>query len=168
MHHGFSQYSCTYYIDCWVCKVDYINQFICVKLSLIISTGPANCYNHFLNKILSVYSRHPIRNYGIYLVREMFFLRKYELWRFTHQIQIQLVMSITILKRVCGIYYPFKLFRRKRVYFVVNFGRLPYQLDLEFKWPGEPMKNIPQNIRMIVETKKRWVQNPSGGFFTSK
>ena len=102
-------------------------------------------------------------------------------------------MRIPLLNRVCGISYPVKLCRRQRVCFRCGLWEdslLPsnwVQLNLDspswicifvlqnstFRHLSLTLssleslcKNKPPTIRMIYESKKRRVQNPSGGFFT--
>ena len=89
---------------------------------LIIIPGPANCDNHFWNKIFITYIVYSIWNYGLYIVSKHVFLwenvcRSYQMWLMTHQSQIQLVLKIKILKRVYRISYPLKFYRRQRVCF---------------------------------------------------
>ena len=114
----------------------------------------------------------------------------------THQIQIQLILRITLLNGVCGISHPLRLCRKKGSIFGGDFGRLLSclpntmtwifillhgsvffaksvvgilrQLRLTLSILESLYKNKPTNIRMIDEAKKRWVQNPYGDFFTCR
>ena len=58
-----------YLVYWWrVWKLEYIIQFICVQLSLIVIPVPYNCANNFWNKTFSTYSCHSIINDGLYHV----------------------------------------------------------------------------------------------------
>ena len=56
--------------------------------------------------------------------------QSYQLLLMTYQIQIQLVLSISLLKRVCGISHPLKLFKKGHI-FGVAFGRILSLLPTE-------------------------------------
>ena len=75
--YGFIQCSSTYFIDWWCWKLEYIIQFICVELYIIIIPGPDNCANPLWKNLLSTYSCHSTGYDGIYLVGEDVFLWPY-------------------------------------------------------------------------------------------
>ena len=121
--------------------------------------------------------------------------QSYQLWLTTHQIQIQLVLRITILKKVCHIPRPLNFSRKQRVYFLCdlweasllpsNWAYLnlyssswfyifffqsqllePYTIELDLSILESLCKNKPPNIRMVAEARNIRVKNISGGFFT--
>ena len=113
----------------------------------------------------------------------------------THQSQIQLFMSITLLKRLFGTSYTLKSRRIQRVFiwfglwetsfwssnwvylnldsiiwFCIFFAKSVVgtlgHLIMTLSILVSLCKNIPPHIRIIDEVKKQWVQNTSGVFFT--
>ena len=136
-----------------------------------------------------------ILSFNVYYFDKCENLQSYQLLIITHQSQIQLVLRIPLLSRVCYISYPLTLCIRKGSIFGMAFGGdsfLPSnwdylnfyspswfwfflansvvvtlsQLILTFSILDILCKNKPPNIRMVSEAKNKWVKNASGGFFT--
>ena len=113
----------------------------------------------------------------------------------THHSQIQVVLSIPLLNRVCVISDQLKLCRKKGIFLVWPLGGfflafqiillgfvfsllvlhfyivksvfgILIQLSLTLSILEILFKNKPPNISMVSEAKKRWVQNSYVGFFT--
>ena len=61
-------------------------------------------------------------------------VQSYQLLLMTNHSQIQIVISIPLLKIVCGIFYPLNFCRKQRVYFWCGLWGIIYCLPTEITW----------------------------------
>ena len=112
-----------------------------MQVPLTISPGISNCTNQCWNKIISTYSCHYIRNYGLYLVSEHALLWEYvricnviNYYWWTIRVKSNLLWGLHYWREYVAYTILWNCAENKGSTFGEAFGRLIYCLPTDLNW----------------------------------